>query len=59
MSPERVRQWYGAVWVHRIGPNTDVEGRLLEWQGHGCRVGNFLVFGDAELIGRIREAFRA
>jgi hypothetical protein len=56
MSVERLRQWQGTVWVHRIGPVTDVEGRLLDWQGHGCRIGGFLVFGDAVLIDRIRDA---
>lgn len=56
LNVERIRQWQGTVWVHRIGPDTDVEGRLLEWQGHGCRVGSFLVFGDAVLIERIQNA---
>lgn len=59
MNPERIRQWRGAVWVHRIGPDTDVEGRLADWGRHGCLVGGFLVFGDTALLDRIRGTFPA
>ena len=56
-SPERLNQWWGAVWLHRIGPATDVEARLHAWQGSGSRIDDFLLFGDPKLIKRIEEQF--
>jgi hypothetical protein len=56
-TAQRIGQWRRSVWVHRIGPSTDVEWRLLQWEGCGCRVAGFLVFGDPGLIERIKEAF--
>jgi len=58
-TAQRIGQWRRSVWVLRIGPSTDVEWRLLQWEGHGCRIAGFLVFGDPGLIERIKEAFHA
>jgi hypothetical protein len=51
-------RWRGSVWVERVNPFTDTEGLLWQWGGCGCRMGNFLLFGDERVIGRIRKAFR-
>lgn len=57
LTAARSAQWRGAVWLHRIGPATDTEGLLQQWEGHGYRIGDFLVFGDARLIEQIGKAF--
>jgi len=54
---ERVGRWRGSVWVRRIHCSTDVEGLLWQWGEYGCRIGNFLLFGDKQIIDRIRRAF--
>jgi hypothetical protein len=56
-SPERLSQWWGAVWLHRIGPATVPESRLAAWEGRGCRIDDFLLFGDPTLIERIVKLF--
>src|SRR5262245_36795586 len=48
----------GSVWVECVNPAADAEGLLWQWGGCGCRIGNFLLFGDERVIGRIRGAFR-
>jgi hypothetical protein len=59
LNVERIDQWRGAVLLHQIGPETDVEGLLEQWHGHGCRIAGFLMFGDVALIERIRWAIPA
>ena len=54
---ERIGQWPGSVWVRRIDCSTDAEGLLWQWGQYGCRIGNFLLFGDKQIIDRIRRAF--
>lgn len=56
-TAQRLDQWWGAVWLHRIGPATDPESRLLAWEGRGRRLGGFLLFGDPVLIERIARLF--
>jgi hypothetical protein len=52
----RIEQWRGSVWVRRL-PRGDTAWSLYDWQEPGCRIGPFLLFGDEELIERIRQTF--
>jgi hypothetical protein len=54
---ERIVQWRGSIWVKRIDRYTDTEGLLWQWGEYGCRIGNFLLFGDKQIVDRIRRAF--
>ena len=54
---ERVGRWRGSIWVRRINCSTDMEGLLWQWGEYGCRIGNLLLFGDKQIIDRIRRAF--
>jgi hypothetical protein len=56
LTVERVSEWQGSVYVHQVGPQTDAETHLINWQGHGFRAGNFLLFGDAVLLEHIRDS---
>lgn len=56
LNVERIAGWQGAVYVHRIGPLTDLESHLIGWQEHGARIGDFLLFGDTALLERIRDS---
>ncbi len=56
-SPERLPKWYGTVWLHRIGSETDVEQQLYQWNGHGVRIDGFLLFGDPNLMEQIEKRF--
>jgi hypothetical protein len=51
-------RWRGSVVVERFDHPADQEGLLRQWGGHGCRLGNLLLFGDARLVARLRQAFR-
>jgi hypothetical protein len=54
-----IDQWHGTVWVGYPNPWTDVEDEALyEWGEYGCRIGNFILFGDDRLLRRIQEACR-
>jgi hypothetical protein len=54
---ERIGQWRGSIWVQRVDRYTDTESLLWQWDEYGCRIGNFLLFGDKQILGRIRSAF--
>src|SRR5262249_46086293 len=48
---ERIDQWRGTVWVgHGFFSAEDEEGILVGWGGNGCRIGDFLLFGDERLL---------
>jgi hypothetical protein len=53
-----IGQWHGTVWVGYPQPWTDVEDLLYQWGECGCRIGNFLLFGDDRILRRIQEACR-
>jgi hypothetical protein len=53
-SADLAHQWRGSVWVRRLG---DGNWPVPEWGPHGCRIGGFLFFGDAQLIDRIKRTF--
>jgi hypothetical protein len=53
-----IGRWRGSIWVQRIGCVTNTEGLLWQWGEYGCRIGDFLLFGDEQILGRVRKAFR-
>jgi hypothetical protein len=53
---DHLEQWRGSVWVWHFPPG-DTNWLLYDWQEHGCRIGDFLLFGDDQLIRRIQQAF--
>ncbi len=53
----RIDHWWGVVWLHRIGPSTDPESQLQQWDGRGRRIDGFLLFGDPTLLDRIEKTF--
>jgi hypothetical protein len=55
---ECIHQWRGTVWVGRAGTWFDVVEALAEWGEYGCRIGDFMLFGDKLLLRRIQEACR-
>jgi hypothetical protein len=55
---ERIHEWRGTVWVGRAYSWFDVEAVLARWGEYGCRIGDFLLFGDERLLRRIQEACR-
>jgi hypothetical protein len=55
---ERIHEWHGAVWVGRAVPWLNMEAALARWGEYGCRIGDFLLFGDERLLRRIQEACR-
>ena len=55
---ERIHQWRGTVWVEHVHFEVRAEMMLADWGPHGCRVGDFLLFGDDRLLRRIQEACR-
>jgi hypothetical protein len=51
-------QWAGVVHVQRL-PDEEMTGYwLADWGRFGAAVGGVAVFGDPELIGRIKKALR-
>src|SRR5262245_35724899 len=56
-TPERLHQWAGSLWLHRIGPRTDVALQLQQWDGHGSRIDGFLLFGDRALVEQVEKLF--
>src|SRR5262245_23783016 len=57
--PECIGEWRGSVCVERVGPDIEVDEDLALWGEYGCRIGDFFLFGDEGLLGRIQEACRA
>lgn len=58
VTVERIHQWQGSVWVGRARHYIDVEDLLAQWGKHGCRIGDFLLFGDERVLRRIQEVCR-
>jgi len=57
-TTKHIHLWHGSVCVWPVHPCSDVEWQLAEWGLHGCRIGDFLLFGDAQILQRIQEACR-
>src|SRR5262249_20622676 len=55
---ECIQEWQGTVWVGKAGPWFDVEDELAQWGEYGCRIGDFIFFGDKQLLRRIQVACR-
>jgi hypothetical protein len=55
---ECIHEWRGTVWLGRDHSYLDAESELTQWGEHGCRIGDFLLFGDKRLLDRIRAACR-
>jgi len=55
---ERIHQWRGTVWVGRTYPWIDVPQELYHSGKNGCRIGDFILFGDERLLKRIEEVCR-
>jgi hypothetical protein len=55
---EFIDEWRGTVWVGRACPGADVEDLLDQWGECGCRIGDFILFGDENLLRSIQEACR-
>jgi hypothetical protein len=53
-----IHEWRGTVWVGRPSCWKDREGLLVQWGECACQIGNFILFGDKELLRRIQEACR-
>jgi hypothetical protein len=56
MTLERIHQWHGVVSVEHTYPWIDRGHELAQWASYGCRIGDFILFGDAQILQRIREA---
>jgi hypothetical protein len=57
---ECIELWHGTVSVSRIQPDnmTGTIDLLNQWGANGCLIGDFLLFGDSQLLERIQGAFR-
>jgi hypothetical protein len=55
---ECIHEWRGTVWVGRACPWFDGDELLAQWGEYGCRIGNFILFGDEQLLRSIQEACR-
>jgi hypothetical protein len=53
-----IHEWHGTIWLGRALCPLDAEGLLAQWGEYGCRVGDFILFGDRRLLERIQEACR-
>jgi hypothetical protein len=58
-AAERGHQWHGVVYCERMGPSWVVEAEdefiRNNWGCYGMRVGPFVLFGDPDLLQRIRH----
>jgi hypothetical protein len=55
---ECIHQWRGTVWVGRAHLWFNAEDHITQWHEYGCRIGDFILFGDELLLRRIQEACR-
>ena len=56
-DPRRIQEWRGTLYCERMGESAS---QVLEQWGDRCLiVGPFLLYGDAELLERVRIAFAA
>src|SRR5262245_55805523 len=56
---ECIHRWRGTVWVGRPLPAEEVANWLAQAGPYGCRIGNFVLFGDERILGRIQEVCRS
>jgi hypothetical protein len=54
---ERIGQWKGVVLVEHLPLEGYTEWYVTEWGSNGCQIDCFVVFGDANLVARLRQAF--
>jgi hypothetical protein len=54
-DPSRIQEWRGTLYCERIG-ESDVSHLLDQWDDRCLVVGPFLLYGDAELLKRVRIA---
>ena len=55
---ERIHEWRGTVWVRRADTWFNADELIAEWGEYGCRIGDFILFGDKLLLRSIQEACR-
>jgi len=55
-SVERIEQWRGIVLVKRITNEPGAQWDVSQFGEHGLRLDGFVLFGDADLIGRIKQS---
>ena len=48
--PECIGEWRGSVCVEYVAPHTDVDDELESWGKYGCQIGDFILFGDEDLL---------
>src|SRR5262249_38240586 len=54
---QHIGEWQGAAWVEHLQPEDYIEWYVDGGGRNGCRIGDFVVFGDDHLIDRILRAF--
>jgi hypothetical protein len=54
-----IADWRGMVRVNAVNYRSaaGADDLLNQWGEYGCRIGDFLLFGDAELLRRIQGTF--
>jgi hypothetical protein len=55
---ERLHQWRGTVCVESQFTGLTDEVAVDQWGVNGCRIGNFVLFGDDRVLRRIEDACR-
>ena len=62
-DPELVKtgHWQGIVFCERVGEGAMIPDEFIRdnWGEYALRIGPFLLFGDPDLLQRIRETFRS
>lgn len=54
-SPKRIHEWRGIVYCVRESPDS-AENLAAQWGDRCLRIGPFICYGDADLLGRIGAA---
>jgi hypothetical protein len=54
---EHIDQWKGVLWIEHLPVEAYTEWYVSEWGSNGCQIDRFVVFGDDQLIARLRKAF--
>jgi hypothetical protein len=55
-TPEQVGRWRGTVFCERLHQPGSRDEALRHWGGCGLRAGPFVLFGDPDLLDRVRAA---
>jgi hypothetical protein len=53
---ECIGEWRGSDCVERVGSYVNVDDDVASWGKYGCRIGDFILFGDEDLLRRILVA---